>query len=123
MMVGQAHVQRQRLLWGFLLMLAIGWTLWASLSPVDDLPAVQVWDKFAHAFNYGLLTLLLFVARPQTGRIAGALLVLAFGGVVELLQWSGGARHGEWADMLANLVGVATALGLHMAWCRWRSGV
>ncbi|MDZ4283182.1 MAG: VanZ family protein [Hydrogenophaga sp.] len=79
----------------------------ASLVPVDLLPqqAASIWDKGQHAFGFGwlaLLGLLAYSHKPWTMVIA----LLAYGGVIELLQAATGWRYGEWLDFLADGIGV-----------------
>ncbi|WP_280151181.1 VanZ family protein [Piscinibacter sp. XHJ-5] len=84
--------------------------LWLALTP-DSQPVTGTgWDKANH--------LLAFVALAIAGRfgfpgrasrslmLAGAL--LAFGGLIEVLQASVPGRSAEWADVLADLAGIAT---------------
>ncbi|MFP5440960.1 MAG: VanZ family protein [Gammaproteobacteria bacterium] len=99
---------RQRRIWQWLLVLAIAWTAWASLMPVQAMPAVQVWDKLAHAVNYALLAALLLSAQRRLPPWVVVLAVVAFGGLIELAQAATGYRRGEWLDMLANFVGAVS---------------
>lgn len=104
-MVKDQAAARQRRVWQLLLALAVVWTAWASLMPVNALPAVQVWDKLAHAVNYALLAVLLLSAQRRIPPWAVVLVIVAFGGLIELAQMATGYRRGEWLDMLANFVG------------------
>lgn len=104
-MVKDQTAARQRRVWQLLLALAVVWTAWASLMPVNALPAVQVWDKLAHAVNYALLAVLLLSAQRRIPPWAVVLVIVAFGGLIELAQMATGYRRGEWLDMLANFVG------------------
>ncbi|AOF88157.1 vanZ like family protein [Hydrogenophaga sp. RAC07] len=85
----------------------------ASLVPVDLLPqqAATIWDKGQHTFGFGwlaLVGLLAYSHRPSTMIIA----LLAYGGVIELLQAATGWRYGEWLDFLADGVGVLIGAAL-----------
>jgi VanZ family protein len=85
----------------------------ASLVPVELLPqqAATIWDKGQHAFGFGwlaLVGLLAYSHRPSTMIIA----LLAYGGVIELLQAATGWRYGEWLDFLADGIGVLTGAAL-----------
>lgn len=88
----------------------IGVVLWLTLSPLDELPKVTLWDKAEHAITYFILGgvgLAFFPSRPLT--LTGA--ILAMGVVVEILQSVMGlGRQGDWHDALANTVGAVLAL-------------
>ena len=91
-----------------------------SLLPVQYLPpqAFSLWDKAEHALAFlglGLLGLLAYPARP----LRLALVLLAFGGAIELVQAATGWRQGEWADLLADAVGLGAGLVLGLAMRRW----
>lgn len=107
-MVNDQAAVRQRRVWQALLVLAIAWTAWASLMPVQAMPAVQVWDKLAHAVNYALLAVLLLSAQRRLPPWAVVLVIVAFGGLIELAQMATGYRRGEWLDMLANCIGAVS---------------
>lgn len=85
----------------------------ASLVPVELLPqqAATIWDKGQHAFGFGwlaLVGLLAYSHKPRTMIIA----LLAYGGVIELLQLATGWRYGEWLDFLADGVGILIGASL-----------
>lgn len=108
--------------------LAVGWlaTLVIAIgSLMPNVPQVGagVSDKFLHFIAYAGLAFLFAGAVPRNhwGRVALGL--LALGGGVELAQaWLTEARAGEWADMLANTLGVGAGLLAAAAfpgnWCR-----
>jgi VanZ family protein len=78
-------------------------------SPPDNLDTG--WDKLNHALAFAALAVsACFSAQvsPRRLLLAGALLV-AFGGVIELLQALVG-RDAEWGDLLADSVGMTTGL-------------
>lgn len=85
------------------------WTAWSSLVPVSSLPSVNVWDKAAHAINYGVLTLLLAHALARPGPWVAAGWVAAYGILIEIAQWQSGYRTGDWQDALANGFGAGCA--------------
>lgn len=119
-MVNEPQLPFRPLVWRILLVLAIAWTLWASLMPTHALPGVSVWDKLAHAVNYALLTILLMSVVPRLPLWIVATIVSAFGGAIELVQSATGYRSGDWLDMLANLVGVSVSIGGMMLWRYFR---
>lgn len=87
--------------------------LWLSLtSTPPDIPGPLGWDKLLHAGAYGLLAFLLAqLFRYLTSRTAKifwpvVLATVAFGGLVEILQWAGQAgRVAEWWDLAADALG------------------
>jgi len=92
---------------------AAGVLLYLCLAPSKDLPSVNVWDKAEHALSWAVLAgagLILFPRHP--GRIA--VFALVFGGVVEVLQGKlPFGRDMDWADVVADAVGVAASLALY----------
>ncbi|HEY0435349.1 MAG TPA: hypothetical protein VGC92_01835 [Phenylobacterium sp.] len=96
--------------------------LYMALAPTHDVPGVDlVWDKAEHSVSWMVLTLLglLLSTRRRWAIVAYA---LAFGGLIEVLQWLlPFGRDGEWADFAADAVGVATAyffwrIAWHLGW-------
>jgi hypothetical protein len=86
-----------------------------SLLPGPVVAVVSVWDKLEHALAYGVLTLWLCGLVPRAGCLRAAAAAFALGAVVELLQAVLTAdRVADAADLLANGVGIATAVAL--AW-------
>ena len=86
-----------------------------SLMPTAYLPpqVFSLWDKAQHALAFTALAALGLLAYPrQPWRLAIGL--LAFGGAIELAQAATGWRYGEWADWLADAVGLAA--GSALAW-------
>jgi len=90
-------------------------TLAPSLRPPD----IGGPDKLYHAIAFGALILPCATLYPRS-LIWLLPAALAFGGAIEIIQpWVG--RSGEWADLVADAVGIAigvpTGLGGH-AWLR-----
>ncbi|MBK6714693.1 MAG: VanZ family protein [Burkholderiales bacterium] len=74
-----------------------------------------MWDKLNHAVGFAGLTLAACLAcgRCNSGHLARlrdtmrpALLMLAFGALIEVLQSFVPERSAEWADLLADGIGV-----------------
>ncbi len=68
------------------------------------------WDKANHALAFAALALTALLGRQgrsTAGAAAWLLALVAWGGVLELLQSQLPPRQGDWADLLANAVGVA----------------
>ena len=98
--------------------------LYMALAPTRDVPGVNlVWDKAEHSVSWMVLTLLglLLSTRRRWAVVAYA---LAFGGLIEVLQWLlPFGRDGEWSDFAADTVGVATAyffwrIAWHLGWVK-----
>jgi len=110
-MVNHRNARLHEGAWRALLLLALCWTAWVSLVPVQQLPSVSVWDKAAHALTYACLTGLALLAFPRARPLAAGAAVMLFGIGIEFAQALGGHRHGEWLDAVANLAGVIFAAG------------
>ncbi|MBB2484390.1 VanZ family protein [Mitsuaria sp. WAJ17] len=82
-----------------------------ALCPAPPRAADLGWDKLNHFSAFGMLTLLGSLAWPgRQGRLAGGL--LAYGGLIEILQTQVPGRAAEWADLLADGIGILLGLGL-----------
>lgn len=70
------------------------------------------WDKSNHTAAFAVLALLAIGAfwRAPRRDAACGLGLLAYGGLIELLQTQVPGRTGEWLDLLADGVGIALAL-------------
>ena len=97
--------------WRWLLALAMLALLVLSLAPLSaDLPTTG-WDKGNHALGFAVLGLLGQWAWP--GRTAIVLTtLLAYGGLIELLQSFTPDRSAEAVDLLADWVGLLLGAGL-----------
>jgi VanZ family protein len=78
-----------------------------------------IWDKAAHFIAFGLILWSLGVLFRRLPRTWAALLAIALGGAVEIVQGYVG-RDPSWGDLLADVLGVATALVRWAAWRRFR---
>ncbi|WP_297772146.1 VanZ family protein [uncultured Roseovarius sp.] len=79
-------------------------------------------DKLAHSVAFLLLVFPISVTRPRKWRIVG-LWAMCYGALIEIVQPHVG-RSAEWADLLADGVGVAIGIALALAARRlvWTSG-
>jgi VanZ family protein len=85
-----------------------------SLLPLGPDAPTTGWDKTNHLLAFGWLAIVGCRAWPQ--RHAAALAgLLAYGGLIEVLQSFTGYRSAEWGDLLAD------ALGLLLGWALLRS--
>ena len=98
----------------FLIVLAIVTVL--ALYPrlqLPDLSALQgYFDKIGHVLAFVALAFLGASAWPRQRSLIGGLVCFAV--ILELSQWLSAGREVHVADALANLVGLATGLGLVM---------
>ncbi|MDY6992125.1 MAG: hypothetical protein SVR94_05890 [Pseudomonadota bacterium] len=112
--IDSTHTLRLRLLW-----LSLGWGLVLiviRLSLMPPTPATQslfsipYGDKLAHFLIYFLLMgwfmQIYHTARQRLSYMIG---FITLGIILELLQDTGGVRHGDWRDAIANSVGVLCA--------------
>lgn len=107
--MGYAETGGWRWAWWSLFVLALFWTAWSSLVPVASLPSVDLWDKAAHAINYGVLTILLVLAMKRSRPWVAAGWAMTYGILIELAQAATGYRTGDWQDAAANGVGIVCA--------------
>jgi VanZ family protein len=100
--------------------LIIGIIIYLSFftPPKTELDNISNIDKLAHICMYGGLCSILWIeylrSHIQIQRIrafiGGIVLPIAFSGIIELLQeYATTNRSGDWADMIANSIGVVLA--------------
>jgi VanZ family protein len=100
--------------------LIIGIIIYLSFftPPKTELDNISNIDKLAHICMYGGLCSILWIeylrSHIQINRIrafiGGIVLPIAFSGIIELLQeYATTNRSGDWADMIANSIGVILA--------------
>lgn len=91
------------------------------LSPGGTLDSEPlIWDKAAHFIAFGLILWSLGVLFRRLPRTWAALLAIALGAAVEIVQGYIG-RDRSWGDLLADALGVATALLIWVVWRGFRS--
>lgn len=104
-------------LWWAIGWLILGLVIYGSLEKParPDMP-FAVSDKLIHFSAYWLMTLW-FAGVLQRRRYPWlAVALFALGGVIELLQGAMGfGRDADWRDLLANTLGIATALAVAYA--------
>ena len=86
-----------------------------ALSPAPYLPPLEIfnwWDKAQHAIAFGVLAVLAVLAYPEASRLRIAFLLIGQGVLIELLQYFGGYRFGDWQDAVADGVGVLLGLAM-----------
>ncbi len=94
--------------WRVLLVLFIVVVSWLALAPRPPADVDFGWDKANHMLAFAALA---FAARlgypaPRAARVLGPMALLAFGGLIEILQLLVPERSGEWLDVLADGVGI-----------------
>ena len=80
--------------------------------------ATNIWDKAAHFVTFGLFLWSFGVLFRRLPRLWCAILTVALGAAVEVVQGLVG-RDASWGDLLADSLGVAVAL---LLWVLWRRG-
>lgn len=75
-----------------------------SLTPLEHLPVAPGSDKLHHFIAYACVIFPCALVRPKYWT-AAVLLVIAWGGVIELIQPFVN-RYGEWLDVAANTLGI-----------------
>lgn len=92
---------------------------WLSLTPAPPIIDHELlgWDKFQHALAYALLTLVAGRAfrrlpiHSGTAWLAAAGYAALVGGGLEVLQGlSRSGRFADWADLVADLLGILAVL-------------
>ena len=86
-----------------------------ALSPAPYLPPLEIfnwWDKAQHAIAFAVLAGLAVLAYPGASKRRIAFLLIVQGVLIEVLQYFGGYRYGDWQDALADGVGVLLGLSL-----------
>lgn len=74
-------------------------------------PALPVWDKLQHMVAFAVITLLGCIAYPRLSRLKLALALVAFGGLIELVQEIPMLhRDSDVRDWVADILAVGVAL-------------
>ena len=95
-------------------------TLAGAVMPPSEGLQLLPWDKAEHFLAFYVLTSLAVVAFPRGRLIMIAIVLSAFGGLIELVQALPIVhRDAAWGDWVADTVAVA-AVFVPMALMRWR---
>jgi VanZ family protein len=113
---------RARRCWRLLLVLLLIAISYLALTPVPPKGVGSSWDKLNHAMAFASLAFCghWSLSNWRQRWLALPLALLAYGGAIELLQLQIPGRDGEWADLLADTVGVALGLAAAGALLAWK---
>jgi VanZ family protein len=112
---------RRVLPWALALVGALVAITWLATTPNPPREIDTGWDKSNHLLAFAVLAGLADRVATHAGgrwvsRISAWVLVLAYGGLIELVQSQIPGRAAEWNDLLADaagvVVGVALGLGI-----------
>jgi VanZ family protein len=103
--------------WRVLLALLVGIVSYLALTPNPPAGVDFGWDKLNHALAFAALAFTAHLGYPSSRRtrLLWLIALLAFGGLIELLQWFVPGRSSEWGDLLADSIGIACG-ALIAAW-------
>ena len=101
--------------WALALACALVAITWLATTPNPPRQIDTGWDKSNHLLAFAVLALLadrLVTAwgRGMAARLTAWGLVLAYGGLIELLQSQIPGRAAEWSDLFADALGVAVGV-------------
>ena len=83
-----------------------------TMAALPHPPVIHAWDKLQHMVAFAVLTLLGWVAYPRVSRIKLMLGLVAFGGLIELVQEIPTLqRDSDWHDWLADTIAITVAAG------------
>jgi len=113
-----------RRFWAWLLAALIVVVAWFAFTPAPPRTLETIWDKLHHALAFTVLACVAELAAwpRRRHRWEVALGLLAWGGVIELVQSQLPTRSAEWGDLLADAVGIAIGLLLALPLLRGAGG-
>lgn len=99
---------RARPIWQVLLALLVGIVCFLAFSASPPEQLSTGWDKLNHGAAFATLTMTAMLAFPRRYRGLWVvwLAVLAFGGLIEVVQAFVPGRSSEWSDLLADSLGI-----------------
>lgn len=99
---------RARRGWQVLLALLVGAVCFLAFSERPPEQLSSGWDKLNHGAAFATITMTALLACPRRGRGLWLVLlgVFAFGGLIEVVQGFVPSRSSEWADLLADSLGI-----------------
>lgn len=99
---------------------AAAYALAKALLPDNDSMGLIPWDKAKHFLVFYVLSILASLALPQSRLHRIGLVILAFGGAIEILQGFVG-RDASWFDLFADACGISAAFGPMLVGHWWRA--
>jgi VanZ family protein len=99
---------------------ASAYALVGALLPDNDRIGLIPWDKAKHFIVFYVLSVLAGLALPQSRLHRIGLVILAFGGGIEVLQALVG-RDASWLDLFADACGISAAFGPMLVSQWWRA--
>jgi VanZ family protein len=112
------HIQQlctlrlNRQLWRLVLLTLLCVIAYLALSPAPPRQADLGWDKLNHWAAFAALSFSACMGFTRTRRnaVLHLFFLLAYGGAIELAQTQIAGRSGEWADLLADTIGIIAGL-------------
>jgi VanZ family protein len=74
------------------------------------------WDKTLHALSYMILMVLCCGLYAKKARVPIMISLFLFGAIIELIQLYASGRGAEWADLLANFIGLTVGFIIARFW-------
>lgn len=107
--------------WRVLLVLLLVVVSYLALTPKPPEGFESGLDKVAHLLAFTSLAFAGYLGFPASRGIRTALVfgLLAYGGLIELLQLFVSGRSSEWGDLLADGIGIGVGIGLAAAVIRF----
>lgn len=99
--------------WRLLLLALLIVVSYLALTPVPPRELDTGWDKLNHFLAFASLAFASFwslASRPRLRGLWVLLGLLAYGGAIELIQLHVPGRDGDWADLLADAIGISLGL-------------
>jgi VanZ family protein len=86
--------------------------LYFALMPAPPRTLDTGWDKLNHTLAFASLAFCACFSGSASPRrlVTAALLLVAFGGMIELLQSQIPGRDAEWGDLLADAIGTSVGM-------------
>lgn len=106
-----------RFVWGVLIVIVAYLAFTPEPPPSLDLG----WDKLNHSSAFVALAIAACFSFPDSVRhqVVGLSGMLAYGGMIEIVQLYIPGRTGEWADLLADSLGIGIGAAMAMLMLRW----
>lgn len=113
-LISLLHDVRWQPAWRLLLLVLMGVAAWFAFLPATAAVRLEGADKLDHLLAFAALAVSAsFTALPGMRSAAlAATGLLLYGGFIELVQTQLPTRQGDWADLLADGVGVCAGLAL-----------